>query len=179
MCSSDLLAERTVVVDGFSKRYAMTGWRIGYAIVPEALADGFNQLIINSTSCAPHFVQLAGQAALEGPQDCVTHYRESFRARRAPFAAALNAIPGFTVPLPPGAFYLFADVKPLLQRTGLTSRQLADHLLVDANVAILPGTDFGAGGEGFLRFSIASAPALLEEAARRVGASVARLTATA
>jgi aspartate/methionine/tyrosine aminotransferase len=159
------LQDRTIVIDGFSKRYAMTGFRLGFGIVPPDLARHITSLIINNTSCAPHFVQRAGLAALEGPQDCIVEFREAFRARRNMFTAALGAIPGVASPRPAGAFYAFADVRVALERAAISSAELATRLLHEFGVAALPGTDFGPGGEGFLRFSFAAAPALLERAA--------------
>lgn len=159
------LKDRTIVIDGFSKRYAMTGFRLGFGIVPPNLARHITSLIINNTSCAPHFVQRAGLAALEGPQDCIAEFREAFRARRNMFTAALELIPGVAAPRPAGAFYAFADVRKALKRAGISTGALATRLLHDFGVAALPGTDFGPGGEGFLRFSFASAPALLERGA--------------
>jgi aspartate aminotransferase len=159
------LKERTIVIDGFSKRYAMTGFRLGFGIVPPDLARHITSLIINNTSCAPHFVQRAGLAALEGPQDCIAEFREAFRARRDMFTAALDVIPGVAAPRPAGAFYAFADVRKALRRAGISTGTLATRLLHDFGVAALPGTDFGPGGEGFLRLSFASAPALLERGA--------------
>jgi aminotransferase len=133
--------------------------------VPPDLARHITSLIINNTSCAPHFVQRAGLAALEGPQDCIVEFREAFRARRNMFTAALGAIPGVASPRPAGAFYAFADVRVALERAAISSAELATRLLHEFGVAALPGTDFGPGGEGFLRFSFAAAPALLERAA--------------
>jgi aspartate/methionine/tyrosine aminotransferase len=159
------LKDRTIVIDGFSKRYAMTGFRLGFGIVPPGLAGHITSLIINNTSCAPHFVQRAGLAALEGPQDCIAEFREAFRARRDMFTAALDVIPGVAAPRPAGAFYAFADVREALERAGISTGALATRLLHEFGVAALPGTDFGPGGEGFLRFSFASAPALLERSA--------------
>lgn len=169
------LKDRTIVIDGFSKRYAMTGFRLGFGIVPPGLARHITSLIINNTSCAPHFVQRAGLAALEGPQDCIVEFREAFRARRNMFTAALDLIPGVTAPRPAGAFYAFADVREALERAGISTGVLATRLLHDFGVAALPGTDFGPAGEGFLRFSFAAAPALLERAAGLFGKCIESL----
>jgi aspartate aminotransferase len=161
------LAERTIIIDGFSKRYAMTGFRLGYGIMPTAVARHVTTLVINNTSCAPHFVQSAGLAALEGPQDCIATFRETFRTRRDSFVPALAAIPGMAAPSPAGAFYAFADVRAALARTGITSATFATRLLHEFGVAALPGTDFGGGGEGFLRYSFAAAPEALARAVER------------
>lgn len=169
------LKDRTIVIDGFSKRYAMTGFRLGFGIVPPGLARHITSLIINNTSCAPHFVQRAGLAALEGPQDCIVEFREAFRARRNMFTAALDLIPGVAAPRPAGAFYAFADVREALERAGISTGVLATRLLHDFGVAALPGTDFGPAGEGFLRFSFAAAPALLERAADLFGKCIESL----
>ena len=169
------LKDRTIVIDGFSKRYSMTGFRLGFGIVPRRLTSHVTSLIINNTSCAPHFVQRAGVAALAGPQDCIAEFREAFRARRDTFTAALSAIPGVAAPRPAGAFYAFADVREALERAGISTGELATRLLHEFGVAALPGTDFGPGGDGFLRFSFASAPVLLARAAERVRECVAGL----
>jgi aspartate/methionine/tyrosine aminotransferase len=173
------LKERTIVIDGFSKRYAMTGFRLGFGIVPRRLTKDVTALIINNTSCAPHFVQRAGLAALEGPQDCIAEFRDAFRARRDTFTAALGAIPGVIAPRPAGAFYAFADVRGALARAGISTGELATRLLHEFGVAALPGTDFGPGGEGFLRFSFASAPPLLARAAERVSRCITSLAPAA
>jgi len=162
------LREGTIVIDGFSKRYAMTGFRLGFGIVPRALTEQVTALLINNTSCAPPFVQRAGLAALEGPQDCIAEFREAFRARRDAFSAKLERIPGVAAPLPSGAFYSFSDVRKPLEAAGLSIGALATRLLYEHGVAALPGTDFGPGGDGFLRFSFASAPKLLDRAAERI-----------
>jgi aspartate/methionine/tyrosine aminotransferase len=170
------LKERTIIIDGFSKRYAMTGFRLGFGVVPRGLTENVTSLIINNTSCAPLFVQHAGIAALQGPQDCIAEFREAFRARRDSFTARLSAIPGVAAPRPAGAFYAFADVREALARAGVTTGELARRLLYDFGVAALPGTDFGPGGEGFLRFSFASAPPLLDRAAGLVRECVESLS---
>ena len=172
------LAGRTLLVDGFSKRYAMTGFRLGFGIVPPSLAAHITTLVINNTSCAPHFVQRAGLAALEGPQTCVSEFCETFRTRRDSFIPALGAVDGVAVPLPAGAFYAFADVRRALRPHGLTAHAFADRLLNEFGVAVLPGTDFGDGGEGFLRYSFAAAPSALAEAVELTRQCVASLGAT-
>lgn len=160
------MAERTVVVDGFSKTYAMTGWRLGFGIMPEPLAKHMAALMNNSNSCTATFVQKAGEAALTGPQDEVTSMVDEFRARRDLVVEWLNAIPGVCCGRPPGAFYAF----PNIAVPGMTSAQLADRLLDEAGVVTLPGTAFGDGGEGYLRLSYANSQEQLREGIRRIGA---------
>ncbi len=158
------MLEKTVILDGFSKTYAMTGWRLGYGIMPEWLVDPVNVLMVNSNSCTASFTQRAGIAALEGPQDDVDKMVAEFRRRRDAFCAALNTLPGFCCPVPEGAFYAFPDITG----TGLRSKQLADALLNEAGVACLSGTAFGEHGEGYLRFSIANSLDNLMAAADRI-----------
>ncbi len=158
------MAERTVVVDGFSKTYAMTGWRLGFGIMPEPLARHMSALMNNSNSCTATFVQKAGEAALRGPQDEVAAMVAEFRARREVVLEGLNAIPGVTCARPAGAFYAF----PRVEGAGLTSAELADGLLEEAGVVTLPGTGFGAGGEGYLRLSYANSQENLREGLRRM-----------
>ncbi len=157
--------ERTVVVDGFSKTYAMTGWRLGFGIMNEGLAKHMATLMNNSTSCTATFVQRAGIAALTGPQDEVAAMVAEFRRRRDVVVKGLNALPGVSCPSPAGAFYAF----PRVEGTGLTSGQLADRLLDEAGVVTLPGTGFGGEGEGYLRLSYANSIPKLEEGLRRIG----------
>ena len=152
-------AERTILVDGFSKTYAMTGWRLGYGVMPVWLADAVNMLTVNSNSCTASFTQRAGLAALTGPQDGVDAMVAEFRRRRDAIVQGLNGIPGFTCLVPPGAFYAFPNVTG----TGMPSRALADLVLNEAGVACLNGGSFGAHGDGYLRFSYAnSLPNILE-----------------
>jgi aspartate/methionine/tyrosine aminotransferase len=158
------MAERTVVVDGFSKTYAMTGWRLGFGIMPEPLARHMAALMNNSNSCTATFVQKAGEAALTGPQDEVAAMVAEFRARRDVVIGGLNEIPGVTCGRPLGAFYAF----PRIDGTGLASGELADRLLDEAGVVTLPGTGFGPEGEGYLRLSYANSPENLREGLRRI-----------
>jgi aspartate aminotransferase len=146
------LLSRTVVVDGFSKTFAMTGWRLGYAAVPEPLVEPVTRLIINSVSCTAPAVQLAGVAALTGPRDQLVAMQAEFRRRRDAIVADLNTLPGVSCVMPRGAFYAF----PNIARTGLASVELADLLLERAGVAVLAGTAFGRYGEGHLRLSYAN-----------------------
>jgi aspartate/methionine/tyrosine aminotransferase len=158
------MLEKTIILDGFSKTYAMTGWRLGYGVMPTWLVDPVNKLMVNSNSCTASFTQRAGIAALNGPQDDVTKMVEEFRRRRDAFCAALNTLPGFRCPIPGGAFYAF----PNIQGTGRKSKELADALLLQAGVACLSGTAFGAYGDGYLRFSIANSYEKLMEAVERI-----------
>ncbi|HEV2106328.1 MAG TPA: pyridoxal phosphate-dependent aminotransferase [Candidatus Eisenbacteria bacterium] len=163
------MAERTVVVDGFSKTYAMTGWRLGFGIMPAALATQVAALMNNSNSCTATFVQKAGEAALTDPQDEVRAMVEEFRVRRRLVVDGLRAIPGLGIVPPQGAFYAFPNV----ERTGFRAAELADRLLEEAGVVTLPGTGFGAEGEGHLRLSCANSQANLREGLSRIGAFLA------
>jgi aspartate/methionine/tyrosine aminotransferase len=159
------MAERTVVVDGFSKTYAMTGWRLGFGILPEPLVQAVATLMNNSNSCTASFVQKAGVVALESPQTEVEAMMAEFALRREVVVRGLRAIPGITCSEPAGAFYVFPDFRA----TGLASGALADRLLEEAGVVTLPGTGFGAEGEGFLRLSYANSVERLTEGLRRIG----------
>jgi aspartate/methionine/tyrosine aminotransferase len=162
------MLERTIVLDGFSKTFAMTGWRLGYAALPEQLVDPLTRLIVNSTSCVPPFAQLAGVAALEGPQDAVTAMVAEFRRRRDYLVPALNAIDGIRCVEPGGAFYAFPNVSGL----PVDADELADRLLDESGVALLPGSSFGRHGADHLRISYASSLANLEAAIERIEAFV-------
>ena len=158
------MLERTILLDGFSKTYAMTGWRLGYAAVPEPLVDPLVRLIVNSTSCVPPFAQLAGVAALEGPQDAVDEMVREFRARRDYLVPALNGIPGISCVEPRGAFYAFPNVGAL----PLSADEFADRLLGEAGVALLAGSAFGSHAEGHVRISYAASLESLERAVERI-----------
>ncbi len=168
------MAERTITLDGFSKTFAMTGWRMGYGILPEWLVASFSRLVINSVSCTNAFAQAGAVEALTGPQDEVDAYRTEFIARRSLMVDGLNAIPGITCRMPHGAFYAFPNVASF----GRTSAEIADHLLYDSGVCGLAGTAFGAHGEGYLRFSYANSRENLSLALERVAASLAKLDRT-
>ncbi len=165
------MQNRTVILDGFSKRYAMTGWRLGYGILPEPLVDPVTTLVINSYSCVATFVQWAGIEALKGSQEEVKHMREAFRKRREIIVNGLNAIPGIHCEKPPGAFYVFPNVSEF----GKSSRELASYLLQEGGVATLPGTDFGSEGEGHLRLSYANSEQNIERALQKMQAALGRL----
>ncbi len=158
------LLDRTLVLDGLSKTYAMTGWRCGFAAVPPALVEPLVRFFINSTSCVPPFVQLAGIAALEGPQDAVGEMIEEFLRRRRIVVDGLNALPGVRCLEPAGAFYAFPNVEGV----PLPSDVLAQRLLDEAGVATLSGSAFGRFGEGYLRISYANSEANLREALSRM-----------
>jgi aspartate aminotransferase len=160
------MLEKTIILDGFSKTYSMTGWRLGYGVMPEWLVDAVNKLMVNSNSCAASFTQRAAIDALNGPQTEVEEMVAKFTERRSAFCGALNEIPGFHCRLPAGAFYAFANVKG----TRMASKELADLLLEEAGVACLNGGSFGAHGEGYLRFSFANSIENLLEATKRIKA---------
>lgn len=158
------MLDKTIILDGFSKTYAMTGWRMGYGVMPLMLVDAVNKLMVNSNSCTASFSQRAGIAALNGPQEPAEEMIAEFRRRRDVFVAELNTIPGFRCPMPEGAFYAF----PNIEGTGWKSKPLADALLEQAGVACLSGTAFGAFGEGYIRFSYANSMDNLREAADKI-----------
>ncbi len=163
------MLEKTILLDGFSKTYAMTGWRMGYGVMPEWLVEAVSKLMVNSNSCTASFTQRAGLAALDGPQQPVDAMVAEFHRRRDAFCAGLNQVPGFRCPLPGGAFYAF----PNITGTGMKSKELADYLLYDAGVACLNGAAFGAFGEGYIRFSYANSYENLMQAVERIKTAVA------
>jgi len=169
------MLERTVIVDSFSKTYSMTGWRLGFGVLPAALVERVTKLVVNGTSCTPPFVQLAGLAALTGSQDCVTAAVARYERRRDWLVHALNGLPGVHCSPPGGAFYAFPDVRQLQERAGLSTEQLAARLLAVHGVAVLPGTAFGPGGVGHLRLSFATADDDLEVALGRIRECVSDL----
>lgn len=158
------IVDKTVILDGFSKTYSMTGWRLGFGVMPQKLADAVNLLMVNSNSCTATFTQKAGLAALQGPQDDVATMVAEFRKRRDVIVKRLNEIPGFRCTTPAGAFYAFPNVTG----TGISSKELADTLLYESGVACLNGTAFGKHGDGYLRFSYANSLPNIEEAIRRI-----------
>ncbi len=158
------MLDKTIILDGFSKTYAMTGWRLGYGVMPKWIADAVNLMAVNATSCTASFTQRAGIAALEGPQDSVDMMVREFKKRRDAMVQALNTIPGFRCSLPAGAFYAFPNVTG----TKMSSKDLADLLLNEAGVACLNGTAFGRHGDGFLRFSYANSLENIMEAISRI-----------
>ena len=164
--SIDGMKERTILLDGFSKTYAMTGWRMGYGVMRSDLATHISRLMTNSNSCTASFTQVAGIEALRGSQDVVDTMRAKFEKRRDVMVAGLNKIKGFSCRVPHGAFYVF----PNITKTGWPSKKLADALLDDAGVAALSGTAFGDFGEGYLRFSVANSIENIEKALDRIDA---------
>jgi aspartate/methionine/tyrosine aminotransferase len=156
--------ERTIVVDGFSKAYAMTGWRLGFAFVPAAMAERMAVLAVNGHTCTATVAQRAGIAALTGPQDAVRDMVAEFKRRRDFVVGALNRIPGVSCPTPAGAFYAFPDLRRVLTRSGEGIEAFADRLLHEHGVAALAGTAFGSQGEGHLRISFAASRETLEHA---------------
>jgi len=160
------MKERTIILDGFSKTYAMTGWRLGYGVMPSvALADQVTRLMVNSNSCTAAFTQVAGVAALKGDHTPVRQMVETFRTRRDKVVGWLNGLPGVSCRTPRGAFYVFPNIKNF----GRQSSELADLLLNQAGVAVLSGTAFGAYGEGYLRLSYATSLELLQEGVTKMG----------
>ncbi len=164
--------ERTIILDGFSKTYAMTGWRLGYGVMPEAMAEQVTKLQVNSNSCTAAATQHAGLAALSGPQDAVDRMLEEFRARRDLIVAGLNDLPGVECISPQGAFYAF----PKVSGTGRPADELADLLLEEAGVACLSGTAFGRHGEGHLRLSYANSRENISRALDRMHEVLSRTT---
>jgi aspartate/methionine/tyrosine aminotransferase len=168
------MSQRTIVLDGFSKTYAMTGWRLGYGAMPVDFAGQIAKLMVNSVSCTAVAVQRAGLEALTGPQDAVEDMVAAFHRRRDLIVDGLNEIDGIRCLKPKGAFYAF----PNISGTGMTSKEFADHLLNDHGVAALAGTSFGEYGEGFIRLSYANSEENLKKALDRI-ASAAKSTVTA
>ncbi|MBI4279246.1 MAG: pyridoxal phosphate-dependent aminotransferase [Armatimonadetes bacterium] len=162
------MRERTIILDGFSKTYAMTGWRLGYGVMRPDLADRIAQLMVNSNSCTAAFAQMAAVAALRGPQDEAEAMVAEFRRRRDVIVAGLNRIEGITCRMPQGAFYVFPNVKAVDR----VVKRFADYLLDEAGVAGLAGTAFGVHGEGYLRFSYANSIENIQEALRRIEKAV-------
>jgi aspartate/methionine/tyrosine aminotransferase len=165
------MADRTIVLDGFSKTFAMTGWRLGYAVVPDSLREVFGELVINTISCAPTFAQVGAVAALTGPQDDVDAMVVEFKARRDLIVAGLNEINGIRCATPLGAFYAFPDISG----TGLSGADFAERLLTEADVCVLAGTAFGGVGNDHIRISYANSRENLTEALHRIGRFVAGL----
>lgn len=165
------MKERTVIIDGYSKTFAMTGWRCGYGVMNKELAKYVTQLQVNSTSCTATFTQIACIEALRGPKDDVKKMVAEFKKRRDVIVEGLNKIPGFSCKMPKGAFYVFPNIKA----TGKTSRELQDYLLNEAGVACLSGTAFGAYGKGYLRFSYANSIENIKEALERIDKAIRKL----
>ncbi len=170
--SYDKAEERTILLDGFSKSYSMTGWRLGYLIGPRSFVEKLETLIINAFTCTSEFIQRAGVAALKGLQEDQIEMVNVFRKRRDRIVEGLNRIPGITCQIPQGAFYAW----PNITKTHMSSKKMAHYLLHDAGVSCLPGTAFGAGGEGYLRFSYATSMETIDEALDSIKEAVGRLS---
>jgi aspartate/methionine/tyrosine aminotransferase len=168
------MRERTVICDGFSKTYAMTGWRLGFGIMPEPLADRLGLLLTHSVGCTATFTQYAGLEALTGPQEQVEAVVAEYQRRRDVLVDGLNAIPGVRCQRPQGAFYAF----PNITASGRTSDWMADYLLEEGGVAVLPGTAFGAGGEGYLRLCFANSMERIEVGLERLEAALVKWDAS-
>ncbi len=165
------MTERTIILDGFSKTYAMTGWRLGYGVMPLELVEPISRLMTNSVSCTASFTQMAAIEALDGPQDDAYGMVEEFKRRRNLIVDGLNAIPGIRCPMPKGAFYVFPNV----EGTGLSSAEFAERLLQEAGVACLSGESFGAYGKGYVRFSFANSAENIQKALERIADFVAKV----
>lgn len=165
------MKERTILVDGFSKTYAMTGWRIGYGVMRKDLAQLVTRLIVNSTSCVCAFIQKAAVEALKGPQEDTKRMVEEFKKRRDVIVSGLNSIDGISCRKPKGAFYVFPNIKAFR----MDSQRLAEILLNEAGVATLSGTSFGQYGEGYLRFSYANSVENIKKAINRISAVLSRI----
>jgi aspartate aminotransferase len=163
------MRERTIIVDGFSKTYSMTGWRLGFGIMSRELAERVSLLLTHSLGSTAHFTQFAGMEAISGPQDMVAGMVSEYQRRRDVIVDGLNAIPGFTCRKPQGAFYVFPNIKA----TGRTSNELANLILEQAGVALLPGSSFGEYGEGYLRMSYATSIPTIEKGLARIRAMLA------
>jgi len=165
------MKDKTMLLDGFSKTYAMTGWRLGYAAMRKDLAQKVTQLMINSNSCTCAFTQMAGVEALRGPQNEAKRFVEEFKRRREVIVDGLNNIEGITCKKPHGAFYVFPNIKSFK----MESKKLADFILQDAGVAVLSGTAFGSYGEGYLRISFANSVENIKKAMERISKSLKKL----
>ncbi|MCK5635932.1 MAG: pyridoxal phosphate-dependent aminotransferase [Thermoplasmatales archaeon] len=162
--SRDEAKERTVLLDGFSKYFAMTGWRLGFMVAPVEMVERLRDFLVSAVSCTAAFTQLAGVEALTGDQSFISEMMNRFKTKRDRIVKGLNSLPGFSCLSPKGAFYAFPNIK----ETGMTSQECADHLLYNAGVACLPGTAFGPYGEGYLRFSYATTLENIDKAIDRI-----------
>ena len=162
--SRDEAKERTVLLDGFSKYYAMTGWRLGFMVAPKKLAGRLQDFLVSAISCTADFTQRAGVAGLTGNQDFISEMMKRFKEKRDRIVNGLNSISGFSCLSPRGAFYAFPNIK----KTGMNSQECADHLLYKAGVAVLPGTAFGPYGEGYIRFSYANTLENIDLAVKKI-----------
>jgi aspartate/methionine/tyrosine aminotransferase len=165
------MRERTIILDGFTKTYAMTGWRVGYGIMPVEIAKAMTQLQVNANSCTCTFNQVAGIEGLKGDQTAAQNMVKEFKRRRDVIVDGLNSVPGFKCLRPKGAFYVF----PNIEGTGMASRPLADLLMNEAGVVALAGTAFGRFGEGFLRFSYANSVENIQKALEQIKQTLAKV----
>jgi len=171
IASLDGMLERTVIADGFSKTYAMTGWRLGYTIAPAALSDRLELLVTHSVGCSAMFTQYAGMEAITGPQDFIREMVDEYQKRRDRLVEMVNRIPKVHAQKPQGAFYVFPNVKSF----GIPSKEIARRLLDDEGVAVLAGTDFGPGGEGYIRLCYATSMDVIERGVEKICRFFARL----
>ena len=171
IASIDGMLERTVIVDGFSKAYAMTGWRLGYMVAPPALAERLELLVTHSTGCSAMFTQYAGMEALTGPQDFVREMVMEYQKRRDRLVDLVNAIPGVHAQKPQGAFYVFPNVKSF----GVSSKEIQRRLIEEEGVAVLAGTDFGPAGDGYIRLCYATSMEVIERGMEKISRFFARL----
>jgi aspartate aminotransferase len=171
IASLDGMLERTVVADGFSKTYAMTGWRLGYTIAPAALSERLELLVTHSVGCSAMFTQYAGMEAITGPQDFVREMVTEYQKRRDRLVERVNAIPGVHAQKPQGAFYVFPNVKSF----GISSREIQRRLLDEEGVAVLAGTDFGPAGDGYIRLCYATSMEVIERAMEKIAGFFVRL----
>lgn len=163
------MPQRTIMLNGCSKAYAMTGWRLGWGVTKnKEMVAAMEQLLINDISCTPTMVQAAGVEALRGPQNAVSEMKKEYQKRRDLLVSLVNDVPGMSCKSPKGAFYLFANVKPILAKLGINSSKFADRVMREAKMVILPGTAFGAYGEGYIRFSYVSSEADIKEGMKRL-----------
>ncbi|WP_022667746.1 pyridoxal phosphate-dependent aminotransferase [Desulfospira joergensenii] len=160
----DRALERSVLLDGFSKCYVMTGWRLGYMVVPVKMAERLRDYLVSAVSCTASFTQWAGVEALTGDQGFIGEMMDRFAMKREHMVKGLNRVPGFSCRMPRGAFYAFANIRG----TGMTSQECTEYILKKAGVATVPGTAFGAAGEGYLRFSYATEPAIIDQAIEKL-----------
>jgi len=168
--SHDGAKDRSILLDGFSKSYSMTGWRLGYLVGPRFFVEKLETLMVNTFTCTSEFIQKAGVAALKGPQDDLKKMLSVFRKRRDSIVDGLNQVPGFTCQKSQGAFYAW----PNITKTGMSSRKMAHYLLNEAGISCLPGTAFGVGGEGYLRFSYATSMETIIEAMKSIQEAIMR-----
>lgn len=165
------MKEKTIILNGFSKSYSMTGWRLGYGVMNRQLAEKITRLVVNSTSCVPGFIQMAGLEAITGPQTETRKMVKEFKERRDAIVAGLNSIPGVSCLTPPGAFYVFPNIKSFNR----SSEELAEYLLYEAGVSSLGGQAFGTFGEGYLRLSYANSMENIKRALKRIEEALAKL----